>query len=361
MNNSNNFITSKQLMAFIVSAQIGFGILSLPSDLANYLGHDGWISLLLSGIAIIFISILLMQLLKKFRDKSILEISPIVFGKVLGFCFNIFIILHLAFLSTVGIRVFTEVLVLIALRKTPQLFITICILLPTIYMASKGLKVICRYTSFLYVSFAGLIILLLLARQNFQYTFLFPINEIGFQRLINYMYIPFFSYIGYGLVAIIYNNIRDKENATKYIIYSEIFTIIFFVAVTIMLTLQFGENKLKILIFPVFSAIQSLHLPIIERLDIFFILFWFPTMASSFNCFYFSSYYSIMETFKFKNKRLVLCLFSLVLLIVSRIPKEFSDLYYYIQLTWKSDLIFLGIMIFALILSAFRRKGATAQ
>lgn len=356
MNDTNNLISSKQLMAFIISAQIGFGILSLPSDLSHYFGHDGWISLIISGVLVIILILLLMTLFKKFTDKSVFEISTTVFGKILGGIFNIFIILHMIFLTSVGVRFFTEILSLVILKKTPQIITTISILIPSVYMASKGLKVICRYTSLLYLSFISLIIVLLLSNGHLNYTFLLPINQIGFEKLIKYCYISFFSFIGYSLIAIIFDNIRDKENSTKSMILSQIFTIAFFTIITILITSDFGENKLKLLIFPVFSAIQAVHLPIIEHLDVLFILFWFPTMASSFNCFYFCSYHSLMKVFKFKNKKVILCLLYLLILITSRIPKEFSSMTFYIQLTWKFDFIFIGVMLIALLLATFKKK-----
>ncbi|MHC1681997.1 MAG: GerAB/ArcD/ProY family transporter [Clostridiaceae bacterium] len=361
MNDTNNLITSKQLMSFIISAQIGFGVLSLPSDLAQFLGHDGWISLLMSGIIILLISSLLMVLLKRFKDKSIFKINKIAFGKILGSIFNIILIIHLIFLTTVGIRSFSEILSVVILKSTPQIATVISILIPTMYMTSKGLKVICRYTSSLYISYIALILLLLLSKNKFIYTFLLPVNEIGFPTLIKFYYVPFFSFIGYNLAAIIHNNVRDKENSTKYMIFAQIFVVIFFLVITILITLVFGENKLKIMILPVFTAIQALHMPVIEHLDTIFILFWFPTMASSFNCFYFCSYYSLMKAFNLRNKNLVLCLLSVIILFISRIPKNYFHLMFYIRLTWKFDLIITGIILISLILSTFKKKDVTLR
>ena len=47
MDNRANNITSGQLMALVVSIQVGIGSLNLPNYLSQDSGHDGWISILI--------------------------------------------------------------------------------------------------------------------------------------------------------------------------------------------------------------------------------------------------------------------------------------------------------------------------
>src|SRR4051794_11483929 len=101
-------ITSNQLMIYGISAQVGTGILLLPSSLAAEEGHDGWISTLLTGILSILLIIIIMELLKRCSNKSIYEINNLLYGKYLGWFLSFIIFLYLCFATIINLRVLVE-------------------------------------------------------------------------------------------------------------------------------------------------------------------------------------------------------------------------------------------------------------
>ena len=87
-----NQITAKQLGVFILSAQVGLGVIGLPSDLAKAVGHDGWISILSAGLLSTLVTIILIALLRRYSNQSIFEINRYLFGNILGQTINILLI-----------------------------------------------------------------------------------------------------------------------------------------------------------------------------------------------------------------------------------------------------------------------------
>ena len=145
---NRNRITAKQLGVFILSAQVGLGVIALPSTLAKEVGHDGWISILSAGLLSTLIIIVVIALLRRYSHQSILEINRSLFGKVLGPILNLLLILYLSFSMVAAFRYFTEFIKLFTLEATPEIFLALLIIAPTVYLSWYGLKPVARFSDY---------------------------------------------------------------------------------------------------------------------------------------------------------------------------------------------------------------------
>lgn len=361
MNDLRHDITSGQLMAFVVSAQIGIGILTLPSALAQKAGHDGWIAVIISGFICLVEGITITYLLKRYRNSNIFQINYIIYGKLVGFILNISFLIYLIFITGITLRFFTETVNIIILKHTPPLVITILVSLSTIYGVAKGLKVICRFAVMLFFSYFILILSLLLAIKYTRYTYLLPIGGAGIINIMKGVKTSAYSFLGFELITLLYPNIKDKEKAVKYMSISIIFTTLYYALSVIISTIMFGETKLSMLVFPVYNIEQSLELPVIERLDTFYILFWFPTMAATVRAYFFSCYYGISKLFKIKGKNSLIFFVIVLEIAVSRIPKDFETTYTYSEYTGNFGMAAVLIIIITFFMSFIKKKGANVS
>jgi spore germination protein (amino acid permease) len=349
-------ITSKQLMAYIVSAQIGIGILSLPSTIVAETGHDGWISVILGGILCLLLSSLIIALLKIYENKTIFEINVIVYGKIFGFLLNIFIILYLLFITAITIRIFTETVNIIILRFTPQFIITILILIPTIYAMTKGLKLICRFASLLFIGYFILLMTMLFIVKDLKLTYILPIGRIGAIKIIKNMNITIYSYLGFELAGLFYPRVKDKENTGKAIVIGILFTITYYTVIVLISTMFFGEVKLSMMVFPIYNIEQAISIPVIERLDTVYILFWLPTMGGTVRAYLYSVYYSASTIFKAKRQGYVFALIVLLEIIASRVPKNFESTYKYSTYSGVMGITVIFLIIVTFFISYLRKK-----
>lgn len=304
-------ITSKQLFAFTVASQIGFGILVLPSSLAEKVGHDGWIAVLLSGILFSIVTVILVVFLRTHKDKSLIEINKITYGKYLGGIFNIIFILYLYAFATIVMRAFVDVTEVMALRATPSFILSLFLVCPAIYLASSGFKVICRFSNSIFLIVLSTILILILVIRELRFTYLMPVGTIGVGPLVKILPSITTSYLGIELIPAIYDTISDKENALKYCLRGHIVTILFFTLVVTISTAFFGEDLLKKLLFPLFSLSRAYKVPVIERLDLFFVSIWLPAMGTTVGNYYFCSFYCVSKVIKINNKSLFFCVFLL--------------------------------------------------
>lgn len=361
INDKKHNITSKQLMIFIISSEVGLGIVSLPSTLAEKVGHDGWISVLLAGILCIIVIYIIMLFLKRYSNRSIFQINILLYGKILGTILNFSLFAYLSFTTSVVARTLTELIKVTLLKLTPPLAVSAVIILPSIYVCSKGLKVLARLSSLISISYIIAIIFYLSILEHANLSFIQPIGIDGIPAILQGMLITSFSYLGFELSTVVYPHITDKNNVVKYAVYANVFTTFFLTLIVFLLIILTGEEKLKLTTFPMFNIATSIRLPIVERADIFFVILWFPVMGNVVRSYYFSSYHFIRLIFKLDNEIFPLIVYSIFILILGRIPKDL------VQLTQFSQIVgYLGIgvilyLIISFLFSFISKRGVVVK
>jgi spore germination protein (amino acid permease) len=360
MNNKANEISSGQVFIFVVSAQIGFGILSMASTLAEDIGHDGWIAIVLAGMITAVLICLVVAALKRFNNITIIEINNLIFGKYIGRIFSALIITYLTYATALMLRNFNDIIRMSALRLTPPLALTSFIIIPIIYLSWYGLKYICRYSTLKIILLIIIVLYYMLLLKYFRLTFLQPIGASGIKKIIKISFSPFTSFIGYDLLTFIYPYIKDKKKLLKSALYANAFTVAFYVITVAFLTGFFGEVMLVHLVYPTFSLARAYRAPIFERLDLFFISLWFPMMLSTVLVYYFCAFNSLKRLFNIENNKpkskILIWVFTFIVILLSRLPKDMIQISsLFDQLGYVSS-GYLGYIFICYLLSFIKRE-----
>ena len=324
--NRRDSIAAKQLLGFIVSAQIGFGILVLPSSLAEKIGHDGWIAVTLSGIIFFIVTLIIVAFLRIHKDKSLIEINKITYGKYLGGLLNIVFILYLYSFATIVMRAFVDVTVVMALKATPQFVLSLFLIVPAIYLLSSGFKVVCRFSNSIFLIILSTVLILVLVVKELRFTYLMPVGAAGAASIAKILPSITTSYLGIELLPAIYDTVTDKENTLKYSLGGHMVTMTFFTIVVIICTAFFGEELLQKLLFPLFSLSRAINVPVLERLDLFFVSIWLPAMGTTVANYYFCSYHCISKIIKIKNRPAFFSIFFIVSIIIGMRFKDINSI-----------------------------------
>lgn len=320
-----NDITSRQFFVFIVTSQIGTGIITLPNQLAGKVGHDGWIPTLIGGIICSLLILVQLLLLKRYKDKCIVEINKNLYGKIIGQIFNLFLIIYVFCGTSLILRRIADIISAEVLKATPSLVAGFFTMIPSLYLLYYGLTPICRVANEVFFIITMAIVMYAIALGNMDFMTLLPIGEMGVMPILETIDITIYTYIGFELIVFIYPCIKDKENAIKYGELAVLSVTIFFTLTVAVVTGTFGENMLKglssSLIF--FSGIISI--PVIERIDLFFIVIWLPLAACVVRNFMFCTYYSLEKAFSIKHRNLMITFLMLLSILISRVPRTFSE------------------------------------
>lgn len=320
-----NDITSKQLFVFVVTSQIGTGIITLPNQLATKVGHDGWIPTLIGGVVCSLMILIQLLLLRKYSDKCIIEINKIVYGKWLGQLFNLCILVYTFFGGAIIVRRIGDIVSSQILKNTPPIITAFFTIIPSLYLLYYGLTPICRVACEMYFIVLVTIIMYVVAFRNFDYMNLLPVGEAGILPILKTVATTIYSYIGFELIMFIYPCVKDKENALKYSELAVMAVTIFFTVTVALVTGVFGENMLKKLPTSLIFLSATVNIPVVERIDLFFIILWIPLVACVARNFMFSTYYSIEKVFSSKKRTLKVTVFVIITIFLTRIPRTFYE------------------------------------
>lgn len=330
MENDWNSITSGQLMTFIVSSQIGIGILILPSTLAKDVGHDGWLVVLLSGVLFSGLTVLMILFLKRFGGKSLIEINRSLYGKYLSYPLSILYIIYVFFGAVVTLRAFSDMQRITILKSTPLFALTLLSIMPAVYMTWYGLKVISRFGTVIYFILFSAIILYFLSIGDYRIDFILPVGDAGIPAIIKATFGTTMSFLGPELTLFIYSDIKDKNKTLKYALFGNLVTTLFYTSTVLILTLFFGKEMLPRLVFPLLSFSGSHKAFVFERFDLLFVSLWMPSMGTTMLSYLFCSYYGLCNLLgintsnRIVTKGRVLIFISIfaVAAIISMLPEE---------------------------------------
>ncbi|NLY88381.1 MAG: GerAB/ArcD/ProY family transporter [Firmicutes bacterium] len=346
-----NKITSRQLGIFILTAQIGFGFLTLPAVLARDTGHDGWLSILAAGIISSLAIIAILLLLRKYAGKSIFEISPRLFGRLPGKAINLFLLLYLSYSMVLSFRVFTEFITLYTLNLTPSLVVALLIITPTAYLLRYGLKPLARFSYFIFLILFFILALVFLVANKIRWTFLMPVGAAGIASLGKSLGTTFIAYIGFELVAFVYPYVEDRENTMKWVLGANFASMAVFTLVFLVTTGLFGENLLKTQLIPLFELARYYRTPFFERTDLLFVLLWFPLVEGVFLTYSFAVYDGLRRIFAIRNRRLFFPLFIAATILFSRIPADLVQTLAAAEVVTIGGIIVVGYLIFCYLFS----------
>ena len=344
-------------MVFVVSSQIGLGIWTISADLVKETGHDGWIPLILAGLMMTLCSVIVMLLLKRYHNQTVLEISRHLFGRIAGTGINIILLLYLICFVAFEVRAFTEFVSILFMPLTPPLFLSCFLILPTVYLTWNGLKAVCKFSQVIFLFLAFIILVAVLLRGQLHVTFLMPVGTAGFSKIFKSMAITTFIYLGPELIPFIYPNIIDKKHALKWATTANLITTFFYTSVCLISIGLFGETLLANLKLSLFDVSRFHQIGIIQRMDFIFLILWLPFLESALRIYFFTAYTTFDGILNLKRKGWIYLLFIGLVILLSRIPRDFNQLFDYSKILsyWGGGIILLLILFY--ILSFLIRKG----
>ena len=212
---------------------------------------------MLVGIIPVFIFIYIHS---KFKDKNIFEIIEYLFGKIIGKTINFILILF----SCAYLCIFFFNLISFVsseyLYKTPNIFILILFLIPTLILISKDLKVILRSGTIIFI-FSFLLFLISISSLIFEndVTNILPMFKHfsfdGSLDFISYLVLPLFF-----LTCIPKNDYENNKTFNKTFIISY-FTIMIFLSIFIFCIISiFGIDLALLYKYPEFQVLRKVKI-----------------------------------------------------------------------------------------------------
>ncbi|HEX3048132.1 MAG TPA: endospore germination permease [Bacillota bacterium] len=184
-------ISGNQALALVLAGGIGTIFEVVATFAIKDAGRDGWLSVLIAyGLAAI-VGFILLNLGKRFPNKTFVQYLPLVLGKIPGKIAGLAYILGWWIMTPVIIRSDIE-LIRFFLPTTPLLILIILMVLLVMYVMGKGFEVFAR-TAELFVILVIFSIILILGLNTFNVNFknLTPILANGFAPVLKSLIVQF--------------------------------------------------------------------------------------------------------------------------------------------------------------------------
>ena len=197
-------ISQKELFYAVTQSIIGVGVLALPHYASQTAGSDGWITVLITGIALHVMVIIIWLLNKRFPHLTLYDYSSKVIGKSLGFLLNLtYIIYFIYIVAYIYLRV-TDIVVRWILPETPELVLFIMGIILFIYGCMGTLKNLMAIFSyfFLFPPVLCLISVFTFVDPLLDVRFLLPIGSSGIENIVVGVKDVLPSFIGYETLLI---------------------------------------------------------------------------------------------------------------------------------------------------------------
>lgn len=359
MNIRRDQISSLHLALMIISAQMGSGIITFPEQFTKQTGHQGWITILLTGLLATGACWMMTALLNRYRDCSIYEINYCLFGKWLGQIINYGLLLYLIVTTASCMREFAIFIQLFMLASLPPPLVMVLILLPTYFLTKNGLRAVGRFSYFLLVILGGILILVSLHFPNIRMTFYKPLIPTDWNGVISTVPLVFYTFIGLELTVFLFPAVHDRRQAMKWTLIANLFSMLFFTLIYLVSIGVFGETVLPRVVAPIFSLSRTLKLPLLERVDLFFFLLWFPLLESGVRSFFATSFDGLRRLFPVKNSYPALTLFTAGLILGSLIflPGDLTAVFEFGKSFTYAGIAITGYLILCFILSFMLKRG----
>jgi spore germination protein len=329
--NKDTKISHLHLRGLIVSSVIGVGILSVPNTLADTMGSDGWISIIIAGMLMIPLLLMYNQIFKLYPGMDIFEIGKATLG---SFFFTIVMIIGFSYLIVslaVVIRTLGELIKIFLLQTTPLEFIVITFIIASSYIATYEIDVIARAGYFVYpiiIAFAFIIVLIAIPGANFEN--ILPVFRFSFKDLLKGTGNIFFSFAGMELIFFAIPYVEDKQNIVKSGVLGIMTITIIYTVIFIMSLAHFSLNQLEHQVYPVLMLIRQLDLPgfFLENLDGLIMALWVIVVFSTVAPLYFGAGKVLSKLFKTKSHKYFIWALIPVIYFIAMLPENFIQLLY---------------------------------
>lgn len=318
-----------QLRALIVSTVIGIGIMSLPSTLATKMGNDGWIAILISGIMMLPLIAIIIQIFKINPDKDFFLIGKETLGSVIfTICKLIYVIYFILFLAYV-VRNLAELIKAFLLPTTPLEIVILVFIVATSYIACYEIDVIARTAYFIYpiiLIFALLIVLISIPSADF--TNVLPVFQTELLALPKGIRSSFFSFTGFEMIIFAIPYVKEKEKILKSCFIGIGIVTIIYITIFFMCLIQFSNKQLERLNFPVIQLAKQLDLPgyFLENMDGIVMALWVIVVFSTMAPVYFGAGKVLSKIFNTKSHKYFIWALVPVIYKVALMPQNIIEI-----------------------------------
>ncbi|MDR4889903.1 endospore germination permease [Fredinandcohnia sp. QZ13] len=340
MNVQGKQITLLQFILLIHGVQIGVGVLTLPRDLAVKAGTDGWIGIILGWFIATVTSLIIIQIMKKHPNGTILDLLSFYFGKWGGKVGGVVLGLYFALLALYSF--FTEAMFIQAwvLPRASIPLLVIMLAIPSYLLVRNNIQIIGRYSVVVFFMTIWIIFFYMLSLKEAQFLNLLPLLKEGWHPVIKTVNITIITFVGFEIAFFLYPYLQKKEYASIGVVIANTITMFAYLMITLVAFVVFSPDEIAKYNEPTITILKVIELKFIERLEIVLFALYIFVMSTKVLPLMFVSVFSTSWLFgKEEHTKPLFWLLVFSVIFVILFPPSAN-----ISLTWRKELQILSYL-----------------
>ncbi len=361
MKQEKRSIDARQVTLVVLGFGIGGGILTLPSLAAGVFGASGWLIVLVLGLFYTGGAWIAGRLAETFPEETIIEYSPRLLGKYLGFLFNLAYTTVFLLVIPIEIRILQELVNISLLPDAPIWFVSGSFLLAIAYGASRKIDQIAQVNELL-IEIAIIVGLFaaLAAIQNFEPLHLLPFlskDQIHLDKVDELVGMTF-SFASFPVISMVVPYLRIPRQTTSAVVKGNIFITLVYTVFTVIVLGVFGYRETTKLSWVALELAKSVNFEavILERLDLVLLVSWISALYTTALLAGFVVSSSVKRMFKLKKHAYVIWAVSPLVYYLSAI---FTN--YFVWTRWSvyvsALFVLISVFFYPLLYLLSLRKG----
>lgn len=315
-------VSNRQVTIMIMLYTVGSGSLLIPATVLGVAYQDGLFSILMGMAFSVCISYLFHMLVKKYPNKSILDMMEFTFGRWVGGLVQIVFIIIVTLVGAgslfYDVSNFTRLHIL---PDTPKIATSLLIGVVVVVALRSGLRTIAIAAELLYPVYIALVTFLILGIiPKIKWEHLFPILHdpfpVVFQGFL--MYCSYSVFVLVCFLTIYPRSVQQPQHAFRCFCTGMLYggTILFVITLACLLVL--GVNLTSLLIAPSYVLGKEINIGhFITRLEVVTAAFWYISLFFKLIIYYYAGLMGIAHVCRLKQYKVLIIPLTLVLAIMA--------------------------------------------
>ncbi|SDW12582.1 endospore germination permease [Paenibacillus sp. CF384] len=266
--NKTNSITLLQFIIIIHSMQLGVGVISMPRDLAKTAGTDGWIALLIGyGISVIA-SIIIIQIMQKHPNGTIIDLISHFFGKFFGHLMSLVFGIYMCLFAYLILDRMVLLIRSWIMQQSQDYVLMLLFVVPAYMIVKGGVRIIARYGEVVILCSLWMPVVLLTLFSEAHWLNLLPILKEGWMPVLRTVNTTVISFLGFEAAFFIYPHLENKKKATFGIIIANTMTLLVYLYVTILCFVVYSPDEIQFFNDTMLTVVKVIEYRFLERFDI---------------------------------------------------------------------------------------------
>lgn len=358
-------ISKNQIILLIVGCRIATAYTNLPILKIPSVNQDAWIVAILSSLYVFILCFPLLYLSNKFSDKTLIQYTEIIMGKVIGKFLGLLMASFLIFIALMELVVLVQLLSSAIMTETPIYALVIFMIVPCIYAAHKGIEPIARTAevAVIYILFT-IVLFTVLSINNMNFKVFLPILADSKFSDINLGALQIASkFSDMFILFMLAPNIHEEKSINKVFIYSTLIFTIFFIIIIVSTQAVLGIEIPKYTNNPYFLYTKQVDFfDFITHIEGINLLGWCIGLFIKFSTYLYLASQTFAQVFNTKTYKIFILPIIMLIVIISITTKVTNvsvsakilsyEVYPYIGVTF-----ILIIPLILLIVYFFRKKS----